>query len=135
MERGCCKTFATAPFLSFPNFISFFPLSAGALAEVENLLLAFIFLRRKKNKCPPSFCKGYLIFCRNSGGENAIRLSSNSALVVVGRLWCARYKNQGKKNGGVDRSRTDLCDFADRCMTVWLPRLIMRYEINIIPFL
>ena len=32
--------------------------------------------------------------------------------------------DSGKKNGGVDRSRTDLRDFADRCLTVWLPRLI-----------
>ena len=30
----------------------------------------------------------------------------------------ARISRQ--KNGGVDRSRTDLCDFADRCLTVWL---------------
>ena len=27
-----------------------------------------------------------------------------------------------KKNGGVDRSRTGLNDFADRCLTDWLPR-------------
>ena len=29
----------------------------------------------------------------------------------------------GKKNGGVDRNRTGLSDFADRCLTSWLPRL------------
>ena len=27
--------------------------------------------------------------------------------------------------GGVDRSRTDLDDFADRCLTAWLPRRIL----------
>ena len=30
---------------------------------------------------------------------------------------------KGKKNGGVDRNRTGLSDFADRCLTSWLPRL------------
>ena len=35
-----------------------------------------------------------------------------------------RFLKSGHKNGGVDRSRTDLCDFADRCLTVWLPRLV-----------
>ena len=40
------------------------------------------------------------------------------------RIWCWENPGSGQKNGGVDRSRTDLCDFADRCLTVWLPRLI-----------
>ena len=35
-----------------------------------------------------------------------------------------RIPKNGKKNGGVDRSRTGLSDFADRCLTDWLPRLI-----------
>ena len=41
----------------------------------------------------------------------------------VNLRWKADF---GQKNGGVDRSRTDLGDFADRCLTVWLPRLVMR---------
>ena len=32
------------------------------------------------------------------------------------------------KIGGVNRSRTDLRDFADRCLTAWLSRLVMRIE-------
>ena len=35
-----------------------------------------------------------------------------------------KSRKKGKKNGGVDRSRTGLSDFADRCLTDWLPRLI-----------
>ena len=42
-----------------------------------------------------------------------------------------RFLKSGQKNGGVDRSRTDLCDFADRCLTVWLPRLVMSYKITL----
>ena len=34
-----------------------------------------------------------------------------------------RAARQSKKNGGVDRNRTGLSDFADRCLTSWLPRL------------
>ncbi len=32
------------------------------------------------------------------------------------------------KNGGVNRSRTDLRDFADRCLTAWLSRLVYETE-------
>ena len=34
---------------------------------------------------------------------------------------------KAKKHGGVDRSRTDLRDFADRCLTAWLPRRLVCY--------
>ena len=37
---------------------------------------------------------------------------------------------RGQKNGGVDRNRTGLSDFADRCLTSWLPRLVMRVYYN-----
>ena len=36
----------------------------------------------------------------------------------------ANLTNFDTKNGGVNRNRTDLSDFADRCLTSWLSRLV-----------
>ena len=35
-------------------------------------------------------------------------------------------RKKGTKNGGVNRNRTDLSDFADRCLTSWLSRLVTK---------
>lgn len=43
---------------------------------------------------------------------------------------CGVFLKKGTKNGGVNRNRTDLSDFADRCLTSWLPRLVMLYKIT-----
>ena len=45
----------------------------------------------------------------------------------------SRFLKKRQKNGGVNRNRTDLSDFADRRLTSWLSRLVMVYKITPFP--
>ncbi len=42
----------------------------------------------------------------------------------------SRFLEKGQKNGGVNRNRTDLSDFADRRLTSWLSRLALVHKIT-----
>ena len=44
--------------------------------------------------------------------------------VWIKAILTAFFLKKGTKNGGVNRNRTDLSDFADRCLTSWLSRLV-----------
>ena len=66
---------------------------------------------------------------RAPGSGSTISCITVSPCQCMGGYW-AFYRKSGHKNGGVDRSRTDLCDFADRCLTVWLPRLVRFFNIH-----
>ena len=45
--------------------------------------------------------------------------------VCIKAILTENFQKKGTKNGGVNRNRTDLSDFADRCLTSWLSRLVI----------
>ena len=69
--------------------------------------------------CPSGPSRSIITFARGFMKHALRRMKRN-----LFNVSCFFALNPGKKNGGVDRSRTGLSDFADRCLTDWLPRLV-----------
>ena len=65
----------------------------------------------------------------NGPNEFPFSFADRFFLFQLGEQKGERAGIRAKKIGGVDRNRTGLSDFADRCLTSWLPRLVMFYTI------